>query len=63
MALEGVDLAATYDVRLQKETMMLILSIFFILGVGFGMVGLYLLARWEGHPLVRPHFDRLHRRH
>jgi hypothetical protein len=43
--------------------MMLMLSIFFILGAAFGMVGLHLLARWEGHPLVKPHFDRLHRRH
>jgi len=40
---------------------MLALLIFFAIGIALGMVGLRLLALWDGHSLHKPHSGWLHR--
>jgi hypothetical protein len=40
---------------------MLALLIFFVLGLTLGLIGLRLLAMWEGQSLHKPHFGWLHR--
>jgi hypothetical protein len=42
---------------------MLTTIIFFALGVALGVIGLRLLALWEGHSSDKPHVHPLHRRH
>jgi hypothetical protein len=42
---------------------MLMIIIFFILGVALGTIGLRLLAHWEHTHLSKPRFGHSHHRH
>ena len=42
---------------------MLAIALFFVAGIVLGMIGLALLNRWEGHPLLKGRADSVHRHH
>jgi hypothetical protein len=42
---------------------MLAIVIFFVAGIVLGLIGLRLLDRWEGRPLVGGHSDPIRRHH
>jgi hypothetical protein len=39
---------------------MLVIAIFFVVGVVLGLIGLHLLRMWEGQPLFHQHRDARH---